>query len=898
MNPWREVLDRIEAGDNAGLVEFLDGLGDVGRHAVAVQLPGHLSERLAAGWQARWELRDEAAGYRLAGAACLGGAAQVATWLNRRELRDAAGRTDAERILRLLRRRPEGWRRDLAVRLVERLRLPRGRAGWRWTGGMPGWHLAAGLILQTGAEPPANDAFTAGWVLRMAAEREVPRPDDPLLDLMVARLFHAAGVAAGLTWSQVRESRTRDSGHDIVTALVTMSGDGRLKRQDLLDGCLTRFLSGAAADELAPFVAMWRQLAPEAAEIPALEFTRLLPSAPPVLAQLALDELRRADRAGLLDGELFGEAVQALAYRPERKHVTAALKWIADTASRVRSGDALIALATAFSHEAPAVRDRAVRLALNLGTRHAPGIASDDPLVPGWEAVREAAATLPGDLRERVAAVFGEVAAPADEQPAAPPAPVARPLPALPPPIETPDQLADELSRPAWPEEPAVLEGVLAALVALTHRDREAVLEALRPWWRTAWPQPFDAHRYVHGWGYDRAVRSLLHRCALAVVSPADSRALTVSLDAYTRPHPVQDPPLHQFVQRRFREVIDLFERGGTVPVLLATPTSPTGHVDPETLLERLELLDGAEPLPADLDQALLRLPRLVAGPHDPAAPGDPLPWVPALAVRAEEIGTEAGRRLAAWLRAGGLPHPAVWCTRKSVSTVYGKTSTWNTRIIPAAVVPDAIAGLLATGRSTGYPDDTAWWPWTMPSHREVVAAHLLPVAAAYGEPGPADALAALAHGDGPLGEATATALTMVMGHRRPERRAAATDAIVTLAGRGDLPGFGGVLGNVVGRAVRAGLVKLNRVNTVLQEATEAGAGTWPVLAAALEVLLPEPGSKAPAGLGELLATAVRSAVLAGARGDVPGLAALAARKGASRTGEEARRLHHHLTGA
>ncbi|MFI7441523.1 DUF7824 domain-containing protein [Nonomuraea indica] len=812
MNPWREVLGRIEAGDNAGLVEFVDGLGDVGRRAVAAQLPGHLAERLARGWQERWELRDRAAGYRLAGAACLSGAAQVAAWLNRRELRDVAGRTDAERILRLLRRRPEDWRRDLAVRLVERLRLPRGRAAWRWTGGLPGWHLAAGLVLQTGVEPPANDAFTAGWVLRMAAEREVPRPDDPLLDLMVARLFQAAGVAAGLTWSQAR-----NSGNDIVTTLVTMSGDGRLKRQDLLDGCLARFLSGAPADELAPFVAMWRQLAPEAAEIPVLELARLLPSAPPVFAQLALDELRRADQAGLLDGELFGEAVQALAYRPERKHVTAALKWIADTvpsgrlrtrpttptdgpptststatgpatpglemsaavvsgpatsgpvtsgrvppgavtsgaaASRVRAGGALIALATAFSHEAPAVRDRAVRLALKLGARHvpggepgpasasgpeqaaeqtagetgAPGTAPDDLLTQGWDAVREAATALPDDLRVRVAAVFGEVAPPDDEPSAGAPVPVARPLPALLPPIETPHELADELSRLSRPEDPAVFERILAALVALTHRDRAAVVEALGPWWRDTWAQPFEPRHYAYAGELDRNPGPLLQRCALAVVSPADSRALTALLDDGMPSHfPYDEPPLQQFIQRRLREVISLFERGGTVPVLLATPTTPTGHVDPETLLARLELLEGAEPLPADLDQALLRLPRLTAAaPLPPGAPAEDtwpvaptaqpgtaaetdasavqpgaaveidasavqpgaaagtdapvasvrlLPWVSTLAGRADAIGTEAGRRLAGWLRAGGLPDPVVRCTLRPAPAVYGETS-------------------------------------------------------------------------------------------------------------------------------------------------------------------------------------------------------------------------------
>ncbi|MGP3915020.1 hypothetical protein [Nonomuraea sp. 10N515B] len=38
MNPWLEVLDRIEAGDDEDLAKFLDGLSDLGRRAVAMQL--------------------------------------------------------------------------------------------------------------------------------------------------------------------------------------------------------------------------------------------------------------------------------------------------------------------------------------------------------------------------------------------------------------------------------------------------------------------------------------------------------------------------------------------------------------------------------------------------------------------------------------------------------------------------------------------------------------------------------------------------------------------------------------------------------------------------------------------------------------------------------------------
>jgi hypothetical protein len=65
MNPWQEVLDRIEAGDDEGLAMFLDGLSDLGRRAVAMRLPGHLAEELRGGFEARLEIEGLAPGWRV-----------------------------------------------------------------------------------------------------------------------------------------------------------------------------------------------------------------------------------------------------------------------------------------------------------------------------------------------------------------------------------------------------------------------------------------------------------------------------------------------------------------------------------------------------------------------------------------------------------------------------------------------------------------------------------------------------------------------------------------------------------------------------------------------------------------------------------------------------------------
>ncbi|WP_146104037.1 hypothetical protein [Nonomuraea solani] len=215
------MLHRVEAAALNDLAELLNGLGDAGRREVARHLPAHLAGRLRGGVEARWRVQELAPGYRLAGAACLGGAEQVASWLDRRELRRVpAAEADAVRVLSLIRDRPEEWRRDLAVRLVRRLRPVTG-SPWRWGEQLQGWDLAAGLAIETGIEPPGNDAFVAGWVWAAgraaAAEPGSRRPHRrPAARSPAAAPVPGAGRrrSAGLEPSLVRRSEPdRGAGH-------------------------------------------------------------------------------------------------------------------------------------------------------------------------------------------------------------------------------------------------------------------------------------------------------------------------------------------------------------------------------------------------------------------------------------------------------------------------------------------------------------------------------------------------------------------------------------------------------------------------------------------------------------------------------------------------------------
>ncbi|MEV0821680.1 DUF7824 domain-containing protein [Nonomuraea rubra] len=70
--------------------------------------------------------------------------------------------------------------------------------------------------------------------------------------------------------------------------------------------------------------------------------------------------------------------------------------------------------------------------------------------------------------------------------------------------------------------------------------------------------------------------------------------------------------PPHWAMLLRCAEILSALKRGTLPPYLLATPTCTSGRVDPAELVDRIEGYEraGVRHLPADLEQALLRLPR------------------------------------------------------------------------------------------------------------------------------------------------------------------------------------------------------------------------------------------------------------------------------------------------
>ncbi|GAA4043602.1 DUF6493 family protein [Nonomuraea soli] len=939
MSAWTDIRDLIDRHDADSVAARVATLTADERREVAKQLPGRLKElrQLHDSWRGAG---DHAEALRAAGAGTIESATSVASWLTRRGLIGARERVaDSGRLLALVRRRDPAWQVTLAQELAGRLR-----------GRDSSYELAAMLIRDTGIDPPDGDGFVAGWVAACVQERDVAAvlEADPLLDLLLPRVFRAQGVAEILQW----ENDPANS-MSMLGGLCRLVERGRLDRQALLGECVARFLRGGTALELRFFVRLHHALQPASNEAFLRDYLCLLPVAPGPVAELALDHLREHD--GFTPAEL-GEAWQALLFRPEKKLARAALGWL-DRSARLSPShreEAAVALMAAFAHPAYELQDRAVRLARRLGLVEAvssaahllppdlrrdfaasfptpetaggedhegpphaastglalgdispgdvgPGDVASSDVEPGGVASGGGRSgggspdTDPGgvaadDMRLAGGAATAGVAAgglpltgvvPGNAELAAPPV-----LPPMPPPLTTPgeivatiERLTDPRDLSPMPEEwwllprredidPVLewllIERLMAALVTVAQPGDEGARDALSRVGRVGGDTP------------------------LAWITAACRDLATGHVPEFAMPTCAVG--LDRLIMRRVAELRRALSRPGLPPVLLATPTRSSGHVDPGVLLARLEAVEaaGAEPLRADLQQALLRLPRRI----DPAD-----------AARAARLGSEAGRVVAGWM-AGDRPR-----VESSVRYMNDGRDHFTEAPLPGRVsftspVPwpdlaaqrwtglDLIDGLFHEPQRYGYGRGrfAGWWAFVVPSDPEVAAAHLMPDFFYNGglrSPGPV-VLRGLAGADGGLGAACAVVLMSQLNHDDPGERGSVGDVLLSLAARGVLPGH--ELGDHLGRLVRIEQVMVTRAVPVLRELDRMGVDLWPVVAGALAWLIPAEGERPAAGLADLIALGV-----AGAHPDavasVPGLAELAARKGSSRMIKEARRL-------
>ncbi|MEV4577643.1 DUF6493 family protein [Nonomuraea jabiensis] len=863
-----------------------------------------------------WGMRNNWIGpLRVAGAGTLGGAAAVADWLVRRDFSEWGRNMPLEPLLRVIAARPAQWQADLAAHLSGRLRATR----LQLENGTVA--LALELLRRTGAEPPDHEPLVVAWV---STDPDLAR--DPLARHLVPRLFEAEGVGRVL-----RDDRIdAPSGRSWLRALTKAAP---VEREVLVEGCIRRFLRGGSATDLRFFVRLHDLLDPAPSRERVGDYLRLLPAAPGPVAELALRMLRGPGVT--LSGEEVNEAVAALLFRSESKLVRAGLTLL-DQAAR-DAGDDLDhlapALASAFLCESYEVRERSVRWAVKHARRFSPA---------GAETVREAVAVLPPDLVARLTPAYGHVepdAAPADAfEPGTLPAfeaPRRSPVrPAMEnlagtfrhsydefaferwldgfvrhpgarrPPAHTTDlygagewryveQWAEALLReaagpalePPVPREPDGWEAESRTVEGRTVEGR-ARRGILTPGVRGGIAASLAELGLVLG-GAERldteepqeGERIFLTPVRKKIREERPSRLLPIA-PAGRLPSPALVSPPHWAMLQRCAEIYAELKEGTLPPYLLATPTLTSGHIDPAELVARLEGYerDGVRPLPADLGQALLRLPREVDS---------------GVVARAGRLTSEAGATLARWLKARPEPVTSVeWPTEP------GGRPRPRIRQEPTGVAfVDALFCDPPLHRPSHHHGsyEPSWW-LVLPSDREVVAMHLIPHL--YGDwegPGRLRLHATrLCDQDGPVGEGMALLVSILLGERgwnAGQCREVLLRAVATRS----LPAA--ECGRQLGQCLRLLDVKLSPVLQALEECARKGAHreVWEIMSGLLPVFLPRPGERANAAHTRALEFAVEVAGWVGARGTIPEVAGIAARDGSSGLIRAARRLDVHL---
>ncbi|MFF0312885.1 DUF6493 family protein [Streptosporangium sp. NPDC004379] len=455
MSLWTEICDLVARNQVHRLADRLVTLTEEERAELGGRLPGLVKElrrvrteqvraqrpgdfEEMASWEVG-ELLDELAGaLLLTGVGVITGPAAAVTWMTGRDVnRRWADDPDVAQVCRVAATRPPEWRRDVAVRLARRVRRPADRVA----------PLAVALLRESGAAPPDHDPLVAAWLAAPSVA------DDPLTPVLLPRVFTADGAGRALRDERLEPLPTR----------WLAAAARELPREQVLDGCVSRFLRGDEAQDLRFFVRLHRLLDPTPAEAaPRLrDYLRLLPSAPGTVAELATEQVREAmplDHADLV------EAVEALTFREEAKFAARGLRWLdhAIRATPETAADFVTALTTAYAHRSFDVRNRAAELTL----KHAGLLAGR------VGEILEGARHLPADLGAKLAERFGgEV--PVEEMPER------KEFPPLPEPAEA-QRFPEPSILPGHHENWIGQERWLAAFVTGIAENREELRRRLR----------------------------------------------------------------------------------------------------------------------------------------------------------------------------------------------------------------------------------------------------------------------------------------------------------------------------------------------------------------------------------------------------------------------------------
>ncbi|MGI5500479.1 hypothetical protein [Lentzea sp. CA-135723] len=662
-----------------------------------------------------------------------------------------------------------------------------------------------------------------GFLLHLLAHNGV-RDWRPGLDVLLPRLLEVPG--AGAYFGDARP----------VQALLC----ARTDRGRLLDGCLAGLRQGGQGEVLG-FLDLHRAIGVTVEEAAAhvRDYVALLPDSRSTVATAAQDQLKRVDDAGRLDFGLLTEASRWVFARTEKKLVRAQLAWLANHA-RARPDEVVLTAAALFSHESDDLRGQAVDLVARTPVSDATRAELTAP-----------AARLPADLAARlgVEAVAEETAALVPYAPAPWPGPIA-----------TLDELTGEVrsafGRNTGDIGPVATERIIEAVVRFAWQNRDAVARAFAPLYEQH-PWILRSHAALGRASCWTVFAAIIAAPALPLV-PAEVPAA----------HFADEPPV-TMLGKRLLEIAQGLVRSPR-PALVSTPEWTSGLLDPATLLDRLGKAEaeGWEPWPRDLFQACRRLPRGTRPDDFTAVRGG------------------SGELLRGWL--ANVREPVAELVERAQehrATSHSEPVTTSRLLVtltPGLPAPERVWHHYNTSGSL-----FSCWPAVLPSQRETVAAHTVPIFAIRRDGGDdaGPALSALAEADGPVGVATHLALAYGLGAAQTVSRACAVDALLILAARDQFDGK--AFGDVVGTLLARGDLSLNRLVPCLRDAARSGAAgqIWDVLAAAL------PKSWSHTRIADLIELAVELAQLVEPTASIDGLTGVAARKGSSKAVVQAKRL-------
>ena len=695
--------------------------------------------------------------------------------------------------------------------------------------------------LQTGELRGVVDFRMAGFVSRLAAGKAIDRA------ALISRIFgflnsgpnpsDAAAVLRALELSPAEHAE--------------VSGD----RVRFVEPLLASLLQEEGRKTVADLLAYLSVLAPTAAENAGFlrQYMALLDRSSTV-AGYAQEVLLGMDEAGLLEADTFTEMSERVLLRAEKKLVRSQLTGLDRTARRdpARAARLMIDAATAFQHQDPALQERA----LDVVARHRQ--AADDAALPE---LRAAAEWLSPAFSARAAELFGSAEDPAEQFVDL------LPEPPEPRPVQGPATSAAEVAHEvaavvAGDQNAAAFERALDGLVRHAHADREGMSGALKPVMRRKPAKDHDC-RQADLYDVARAVRG------------EEPREFAFYVEQF---RPEYFSLAGALLAARLTEAIEVIESGAQ-PFLLAVPTLATGALDADVLIERLARLEelGIEPAPVDLAQALFRV----------------TPTTDARTLSAaEELHSEAGHRLARWLRDGGLPHqdsePKDW---DRPGATYSDRAPARPGVTLDRWFPPAAAALVGPYQARQLINQPApFWVAQLPHHRDEMLARDYPEPFNSTRLWKTRILPLVAEADGPAGYAVYSALAYGIALSR--HGDGALDAMLVLAAREQLDTT--LLGRHLGALLKAEKWHTNGVRDSLQAAAETGAYgvVWAVLETALPYILRDGPIR---GAAAFLSLAADCASRCGAKGEIPGVVAIAERGGSSQTVKNAKLLRDTL---